>query len=247
MVFSTSLVDIIKRRESRVVVLTGAGISAESGLATFRDQDGLWQKFKPEELANFEAFYQNPKLVLEFYAMRREITLKARPNPAHLALAKMEKYYDTFTLVTQNIDNLHTAAGNSDVLELHGNLTRSLCSQCRSPSEKSFSKAVKSFEELPRCDHCQSLLRPDVVWFGEALPEGLYERAVEETRTADLFLSIGTSAEVFPAANLPIIARQSGAYVVEINPNRTSMSVHFHEFIEEKAGPALLELTTHLE
>jgi NAD-dependent deacetylase len=223
--------DIHRARElldhaTAVAVLTGAGISAESGIPTFRDAlTGLWAQFRPEELATPEAFEANPKLVWDWYAWRREAVAKALPNAGHRALAAIEHqcrdHQVDFTLVTQNVDGLHRAAGSQRVVELHGNIRRVKC----------FDRghAVESWdggEQVPTCPQCGSLLRPDVVWFGEALPAEALAAAFAATRACDLFLCVGTSTVVEPAASLPFLALESGARVVEINPAPTPLTPH---------------------
>ena len=204
-----------------VAALTGAGISAESGLATFRDaQTGLWARFDPRELATPAAFARNPKLVWDWYAWRRERVATARPNAGHLALAALEQCLADFLLVTQNVDGLHQRAGSRKVVELHGNIGRVKCSR--------EGTIVESWEgaagEVPRCLNCGAFLRPDVVWFEEMLPASALAAAEAAARRCELLLVIGTSAEVYPAASLPAIAREHGAIVVEINPNATPLS-----------------------
>src|SRR5512133_366448 len=187
------------RGTSRLVALTGAGVSQESGLRTFRDaQTGLWAQYRPEDLASPEAFRRNPKLVWDWYAWRREAIKGVRPNPGHYALVEMESHIPVFTLITQNVDGLHRMAGSRHVLELHGNIQRVRCSECGTFAED----WVDDDQEVPRCQVCGGLLRPDVVWFGEALPRGELEKAVEAARSCELFLSIGTSGVVQPAASL---------------------------------------------
>ena len=243
MIISNKLRSLLQRVES-VCVLTGAGISAESGVATFRGVDGLWSKLKPEELANFDAFMRNPELVWEWYNYRRQIVHDVKPNPAHYALVRLEQLVKECTLVTQNIDNLHYRAGNKRVLELHGNIERSYCIDCR--------KFVKNVDitlekKAPRCSSCNGLIRPDVVWFGEMLPEGVFEAATEAARQCELFLTIGTSAVVYPAAGLPMTARNQGAYVVEVNTEPTEISHTINETILGKAGEVLPQLITIVE
>lgn len=202
------------RGAKNVAVLTGAGISAESGLPTFRDpQTGLWEKFRPEDLATPEAFQRNPKLVWEWYAHRRELMGLAQPNPGHAALAAIERHAATFTLVTQNIDGLHQRAGSRNVLELHGNITRTRCFE-----EDTLVESWSANGEVPpRCPRCGGLLRPDVVWFGESLPEETFEQALEAAIFCDLFFSIGTSGLVEPAASLTEVARRAGATIIVLN------------------------------
>ena len=209
------------RGARRIGVLTGAGISAESGIPTFRDaQTGLWARFRPEELATAEAFRLNPQLVWDWYAWRRGLVAGAVPNAGHLALARLEGRVPALTLVTQNVDGLHQRAGSVDVVELHGNIHRSKCF-----AEDVVIAAVPETDERPpRCPRCGAHLRPDVVWFGEALPPRALERAEAVARECDLFLSIGTSGAVYPAAQLPLTARQSGATVVEVNRDPTPLT-----------------------
>ena len=228
------------RESKQVAALTGAGISAESGVPTFRDKDGLWEKFKPEELANFNAFIKNPDLVWEWYQHRRRVVSEVLPNAGHYALVEMENYYPEFLLITQNVDGLHRRAGSEKVQELHGNIQRNFCIDCKTNYED-----LPEFKdnEAPRCK-CSGLIRPDVVWFGEMLPEGAMMAAAEAAENCDLFFSIGTSALVYPAASLPEIAKNHGAYLVEINPNPTATSIYADELIEEKSGVALPELVS---
>jgi NAD-dependent deacetylase len=224
-----------------ITVLTGAGISAESGVPTFRDPDGLWAKFRPEELASFDSFMKNPDLVWEWYSHRREVVSSVKPNAGHYALVELEKLVDDFTLVTQNVDNLHFRAGSHNILELHGNIERSYCINCHR-----FYKDIEMppSKEAPRCE-CGGRIRPDVVWFGEMLPEDALRKAWEAADRADIFFSIGTSGEVYPAAGLPDIARQNGAYVVEVNTKATAISHIMHECLLGPSGeilPAIVDI-----
>jgi NAD-dependent deacetylase len=209
------------RGARRIVALTGAGISAESGIPTFRDaQTGLWARFRPEELATPHAFRRDPQLVWGWYEWRRSLVAQAAPNPAHRALARLEGLVPEFTLVTQNVDGLHARAGSKRVIELHGNLYRSKCFEEGVVVEG----GVPASDGPPRCPRCGSPLRPDVVWFGETLPPQALAAAEAAARECDLLFSIGTSAAVFPAAQLPVTALQSGAMVVEINRDRTPLT-----------------------
>lgn len=202
------------RTARRVVVLTGAGVSAESGVPTFRDaQTGLWARYDPAELASPDAFRANPKLVWQWYAYRRALVEAAAPNPGHLALADLERRIEDFTLITQNVDGLHRRAGSQNVVELHGNLFRYRCFHCAAPVELT----IAPQDAPPPCPRCGGLVRPDVVWFGEWLPSQAWQTAVAAAERCELFLCIGTSGVVRPAADLPLIARSSGAYAVEIN------------------------------
>jgi len=229
------------RAARRVAVLTGAGISAESGVPTFREaQTGLWARYNPEELATPDAFRRNPKLVWEWYAWRQERVRQAEPNPGHLALVEMERRIAAFTLITQNVDGLHRRAGSHQVLELHGNLFRAKCFDEDRPVEN----WPDGDEIPPRCPRCGALLRPDVVWFGEMLPAGALRAAEQAAATAEVFFSIGTSALVYPAAELPFIALRAGATVVEINPQPTPLSSRVSFSVQGPAGeilPALVE------
>ena len=231
------LVDKLKKAKS-VAVLTGAGVSAESGVATFRGEHGLWKKFRPEELANFDAFIRNPELVWEWYQYRRKLIHEVEPNPGHLALAKLEKVCDNFTLITQNVDGLHYTAGNKNIVELHGNILRNRCIECN----KMYTKMVLDEEkEVPQCK-CGGLIRPDVVWFGEMLPMDAIAKANDAAYNCDFFFSIGTSAVVYPAAGLPSVAKENGAFVVEINPEPTPLTYIVDVSIQEKSGIALPEI-----
>ena len=240
MTFSDTLKARIRTAQS-VCVLTGAGISAESGVPTFRGEDGLWKKFRPEELANFQAFIRNPNLVWEWYAYRRKLIHDVKPNPGHYALVEMERRVKEFTLVTQNVDNLHRRAGSKSVVELHGNIERSYCIECGATvGEVILDSAV----EAPRCEKCGGLVRPDVVWFGEMLPVEAFSRAEKAARHCDLFLCIGTSAVVYPAASLPYTAFDHGAFVIEINRELTELSSRAHETLLGAAGEILPQLVS---
>jgi NAD-dependent deacetylase len=224
-------------------VLTGAGISAESGVPTFRGVDGLWKKFKPEELASFDAFIRNPDLVWEWYNYRRQLIDKVTPNPGHLALAKMEDMVETFTLVTQNVDNLHHLAGSRKILELHGNIMRSYCIECGASADR---LDLSEKGAVPKCGRCGGLIRPDVVWFGEMLPADVFEEAERAASLCDVFLCVGTSAIVYPAALLPQVARRAGAYTVEINTEATDQTELFDEVLLGKAGELLPYIVENL-
>jgi NAD-dependent deacetylase len=235
MVFSEKLISVLERADW-VVAFTGAGVSAESGVPTFRGNDGMWAKFKPEELASMNAFIRNPDLVWEWYAQRKQIMASITPNPGHLALAEMEKVFSKVTVVTQNIDNLHRRAGSSRVLELHGNIERNYCIQCGRPYSN---EAVLSSQKAPNCGTCGGLVRPDVVWFGEMLPEEEWDAALRAMESADLVLSIGTSGVVYPAASLPMAAKHAGAFLVEVNPEATPLTPHVDEFLKGLSGAML--------
>jgi len=218
-----------------IAVLTGAGVSAESGVPTFRGEKGLWRRFRPEELATPSAFARDPKLVWEWYDWRRQLIARCEPNPAHRTLAEMERAFPRFTLITQNVDGFHQAAGSRRVIELHGNIWRVRCTREGTVWEN---REVPLREIPPRCK-CGALLRPDVVWFGEPLPPEALREAQRAAESCQIMLVIGTSAVVQPAASLPLMALQAGAYVIEINPQETPLSPYVHKAIR---GPAAREL-----
>lgn len=239
--FSETLVRRL-RQARRVAVLTGAGISAESGVPTFRDPDGLWQRFRPEELANVEAFLANPTLVQGWYAHRRQVIEEVQPNAGHEALAALERWVvgrgGEFLLATQNVDGLHERAGSERLVELHGSLRRSSCLDCHAEAP-----GPSADERGPvTCAACGGLVRPDVVWFGEMLPEEAIARATQAAALADVYLSVGTSAVVYPAAGLPQLARQSGAYVAEVNPEPSDIAWRLDEQVRGTAGAVLPDL-----
>jgi NAD-dependent protein deacetylase/lipoamidase len=231
------------RASRRVAVLTGAGVSQESGLRTFRDpQAGFWAKHKPEDLASPDAFARDPKLVWDWYAWRREAIKGVRPNPGHYALAELELRVPDFSLITQNVDGLHRLAGSRNVFELHGNIQRVRCSLCGMFAED----WVEAGDDVPRCGACGSLLRPHVVWFGEPLPRLELESAVDAARTCELFMSIGTSGVVQPAASLAYAARNRGATLVEINAEPTGLTRKVDFFLQGKSGEILPALVRAL-
>lgn len=227
------------RAATRVAALTGAGVSQESGLRTFRDaQTGLWAQYKPEDLASPQAFARDPKLIWDWYAWRREAIKSVRPNPGHYALVEMERKFPTFTLITQNVDGLHRMAGSENILELHGNIQRVRCSKCG----KFTDTWGDDTESVPCCESCGGLLRPDVVWFGEDLPRAELENAVKAARSCDVFFSIGTSGVVQPAASLGFAARNKGAVVVEVNAEPTPLTSKADFALHGKSGEILPEL-----
>lgn len=233
------LVRLLRAAEN-IVVITGAGVSAESGIPTFRDaQTGLWAQYDPEDLATPEAFQRNPRLVWEWYAWRRELVAKCHPNPAHYALAKWEKNVPNFTLITQNVDGFHHLAGSQHILELHGNLAHTKCFANEHAIDTWDDDAIP-----PACPICDSLLRPDVVWFGEGLSRTKLMRAWDAAAHADVTFSVGTSSLVYPAAQLPLATLESGGVVVEINPTVTPLTELADYVFAEKAGeflPLLVE------
>lgn len=226
-----------------IVVLTGAGISAESGIPTFRDaMTGLWSRFRPEDLATPEAFARDPRTVWEWYAWRRERVEAVRPNAGHEALVRLERHARArgadFLLVTQNVDGLHAAAGSENLVELHGNIRRVKCFD----GGHVVASWPREDPGPPPCPVCGSALRPDVVWFGEALPPLAIEAAVAATRGCDVFLSVGTSGLVEPAASLPLVALERGATVIEVNPEATPLTPRATASIAATAGAALPRL-----
>lgn len=232
-----------------ICVLTGAGVSAESGIPTFRDkQSGLWEKFRAEDLASPDAFARDPKLVWSWYQWRRQQVIDKKPNPAHLALAQWQKSAANtgihFTLITQNVDDLHEQAG-SDVSHLHGRLWQNRCSRCQNLSKQSPNPSENAKQALDDnlvyCEICGGLLRPDIVWFGEALPETEWQIAENAAAECAVFVNIGTSSLVYPAAGLAQIARQHGAQVIEINPHPTPNTI-VNVTIAAPAGRALPQL-----
>ena len=221
-----------------VTILTGAGVSAESGVATFRSPEGLWSKFKPEELASMDAFLANPQMVWEWYQARREVVLNAEPNAGHQAIASLEQFIPQVSVITQNIDGLHAEAGSSEVIELHGNIRKNFCQDCGSRYDGEEFLVKK---EVQTCS-CGGKIRPDVVWFGELLPTEEIELAEKRAKGCNIFFSVGTSSVVWPAAGLPLLALESGAYVVEINPEETPLTRHTHESIQGRSGEVIPEI-----
>lgn len=233
----------------RVTVLTGAGVSAESGIPTFRDgpdgpdgPDGLWARYDPAELATPEAFARDPGLVWRWYEWRRDLVSRARPNPAHRALADLERYCPSLILITQNVDALHQAAGSRAPLQLHGNIHRNRCSREGMLIEPD----AADTRVPPACPHCGARLRPDVVWFGEPLRSEVLDAAVEAARTADVFIAAGTSSLVHPAAGLAEQAGANGATIIEINPNVTPLTGRAHYVLAARAASALAALVQAL-
>jgi NAD-dependent deacetylase len=231
------------RAAKRLAVLTGAGISAESGVPTFRGAGGLWEGHRVEEVACPEAFARDPLLVWRFYNLRRKALRTIEPNDGHRALAALEARLGSgFTLITQNIDGLHARAGNRNVLEVHGRLSRVKCSRCRYVEDR----PGVELPELPECPACGALLRPDVVWFGELLPPSIWQAAVEATTRCDCFLVVGTSAQVYPAAGLIQQAQQAGAAVIECNTEETPASVLADVVLRGPSGRMLPEVVRRM-
>jgi NAD-dependent deacetylase len=220
----------------RIVFFTGAGMSAESGVPTYRGKGGIWHEYNYEEYACQDAFDRDPKKVLEFHELRRKAVLECHPHDGHLIIAKIEKEHPHVTVVTQNIDGMHQRAGSSKVIELHGSLWRVRC-PVHGISED-FGPSYKSY----KCEKCDNWLRPDIIWFGDSLKQEVISKAVTAFESCDLFISIGTSGVVYPAAGFPRIARENNAYCIEINPESSPISHIYHQNIRENASTALMKL-----
>ncbi len=236
----TSIEELFPTLE-RVVVFTGAGVSAESGISTFRAPDGIWARFNPQELANLSAFMANPERVWQWYEYRRSVVNDAKPNAAHYAIADLERIVSRVDVITQNVDGLHRRAGSTIVHELHGSLLEHRCLECGLAYDLN-----EEERDVPHCKTCGGLIRPGVVWFGEELPIETWDRAEQATRDCELFLSIGTSTQVYPAASLPFLALQLGKVVLEINPERTDLSHRADCSIQEPAAKAMPELLNQI-
>jgi NAD-dependent deacetylase len=237
-------------RAARAVgVLTGAGMSAESGVPTFRGADGLWRNYSATDLATPEAFSRDPQLVWQWYRWRQSIIGRAEPNAGHLALARLQARFAAFTLITQNVDGLHQRAGSTGVVELHGNIWRARCARgCGVIRQLGAADAVEQGEtehRLPACD-CGALLRPDIVWFGEPLDPRNFDAATQAARRSSVFIAIGTSAVVYPAAGLPLAAARAGATLVEINPDETPLSALAAIVLRGPAAEVLPSLESRL-
>ena len=222
----------------KIVFVTGAGISQESGIPTFRGKDGLWRNHDAMKLATVDAFYDNPKLVWEWYNERRMNVFQAQPNPGHRAIAELEKYTDVVVL-TQNIDGLHQKSGSSKVLELHGSIVKVKCSVCDYKEE-----ILTEISNLPPLCKCGNILRPDVVWFGESLPQDVWQNAMNFANKCDLMIIAGTSLVVSPANTLPIYAKRNNATLIEINPENTVMSREMNLVIRNTSAKSLSELVS---
>lgn len=245
---SLELPDPVRERvqsADRVVVFSGAGVSRESGLDTFRGSGGLWETMRPEELATPEAFQADPSKVWRWYAWRYRRASEAAPNPAHYAIARMETIFPSMTCVTQNVDGLHQRAGSQNLLELHGTITRAFCNRCG--ESRDMGDALAESAEEPLVCSCGGKFRPAVVWFGESLPEDVLVRAYEEATFCDLFISVGTSGTVYPAAGLIELAHQAGACLLEVNPEPTPFSRLMDLRLSAPAGEALPALVDAME
>ena len=222
----------------KIVFVTGAGISQESGIPTFRGNDGLWRNYDPMKLATIDAFYDDPKLVWEWYNDRRKNILNAYPNDGHKAIAELEKYAEVVVL-TQNIDGLHQRGGSTKVLELHGSIIKIKCTVC------DYNEEIKSeISSVPPMCKCGNVLRPDVVWFGEGLPQDVWQEAMIHASQCDLMIIAGTSLVVSPANTLPLYAKQNKAFLLEINPENTEMSSEMNLAISNSSAIALPNLVS---
>ncbi len=232
-----SIIEQIKDIQ-KIVFVTGAGISQESGIPTFRGKDGLWRNYNAMELATIDAFYKNPKLVWEWYNERRRNIFAAQPNLGHKAITELEKYAEV-VILTQNIDGLHQKAGSTKVLELHGSIVKIKCSVCDFKDEM-----ITEFSEIPPLCKCGNILRPDVVWFGESLPQDVWQKAIIFSSQCDLMIIVGTSLVVSPANTLPIYAKQNNAKLIEINPEKTEMSSEMDLVIRNTSARVLSEFVS---
>lgn len=235
-----------------LAILSGAGVSKESGIPTFREaQTGLWAQYDPQQLATPQAFRRDPKLVWDWYTYRRGLIGRVRPNAGHLALAELEKHLPRVVVLTQNIDGLHQQAGSTDVVELHGNIMRNKCfANCRGrPTlvELSSLPIDDQTRTPPSCPHCGDLIRPDVVWYGEPLPETALARAQLAATGCDLMLIVGTSGTVYPAAALPVLAREADIPIIEVNPQPSGVTPLVDILIQASGGTALPALLAALE
>ncbi|MBI5860346.1 MAG: NAD-dependent deacylase [Nitrosarchaeum sp.] len=226
------------RDAKKIVFVTGAGISQESGIPTFRGKDGLWRNYDPMKLATIDAFYDNPELVWEWYNERRKNIFSAEPNLGHIAIAELEKFVKVVVL-TQNIDGLHQKAGSTEVLELHGSIVKIKCTICDFRSE-----ILTEFVDMPPLCKCGNILRPDVVWFGESVPQEIWQQAMIHASKCDVMIVVGTSLVVSPANTLPIYAKQNKAILIEINPEKTIMSSDINLSIRSTSVMALPEFVS---
>ena len=236
--------DSLKRQiknARKIVFVTGAGISQESGIPTFRGKEGLWRKYDPMQLATIDAFYENPQLVWEWYEERRQNILAASPNDGHFAIASLAKYKEVMVL-TQNIDGLHQRAGSKTVLELHGSIIRIKCTECDFQDN-----ITTGFDSLPPKCRCGKILRPDVVWFGEGLPQDVWSEAISHAQSCDVMVIAGTSLVVSPANTLPLYAKQNGAILIEVNPEKTVMSSDMDLSVRATSATALPQLVSLFE
>jgi NAD-dependent deacetylase len=238
---TTSLIE----SSQNLMVLTGAGISHESGIPTFRGKDGLWNRYDPTERANIESLRRDPLTVWKWYNWRRSLIREAIPNQGHLAIAELERHKDQdFLLVTQNVDGLHRRAGSRELVEVHGYIFEEICLQCNRTTEAH--EIYQESELPPKCDVCNETKKPGVVMFGEMLPQGAIERAMSFTRRTDVILVVGTSAVVYPIAAIPFDVKERGGAVVEINPDETPVTAIADISIHGPAGEILPAITSRL-
>jgi NAD-dependent deacetylase len=235
-----SIKDPLKKAK-KIVFVTGAGISQESGIPTFRGNDGLWRNYDAMKLATIDAFYDNPKLVWEWYNERRQNIFAAESNLGHKAIAELENFSEVVVL-TQNIDGLHQKAGSSKVLELHGSIVKIKCTVCDYKDE-----ILTEFSDIPPLCKCGNILRPDVVWFGEGLPQDVWEEAIIHANSCDIMIIAGTSLAVSPANTLPIYAKQNNAILIEINPDETIMTEDMDLSVRTTSATALPDLVSFLK
>lgn len=226
------------KEAQKIVFVTGAGISQESGIPTFRGKDGLWRNYDAMKLATIDAFYENPKLIWEWYNERRKNIFSAEPNLGHKAIAELEKFVKVVTL-TQNIDGLHQRAGSTKVLELHGNIIEIKCTVCEFKN-----KILTEFTNMPPLCKCGNILRPNVVWFGEPLPQDIWQEAMIHASKCDVMVIVGTSLVVSPANTLPLYAKQNNAFLIELNPEKTMMSYDMDLSVRSTSVMALPELVS---
>ncbi|MCS6985278.1 MAG: NAD-dependent deacylase [Leptospiraceae bacterium] len=229
-------------QHEKIAVLTGAGISQESGIPTFRGNDGVWKHYRAQDLATPEAFARNPELVWEWYLYRRQLVREKKPNPAHYALVRLKNLKQKTELITQNVDGLHRRSGFGEHTEMHGYLFRDVCTRCSWERED-----YESHEKIPHCPRCGSMMRPGVVWFGESIPEKAWQHFHRLSRECELLMVIGTSQVVYPAAALSQYVRQRSAYVIEINPELTTSCQGKSIYLGYKAGFILPKLIDELE
>lgn len=235
------LIDKLKSAKT-VVFFSGAGISAESGIPTFRGKDGIWNKFRPEELASFNAFIRNPQLVWEWYNYRKSIVHQSKPNAGHLAIVEFEKYFEKAIVITQNVDNLHRRAGSKIIYELHGNIEKNFCVKCK----KRYDDELEFKDGVPECS-CGGLIRPDIVWFGEFLPPVQFNLSEKAAISCDIFFIVGTSAVVYPAASLVKVAKSHGAFLVEVNIEETEASSIADVSLFGESGKVLPQIVEQLK